>query len=108
MLVDGLNATFRSEDGIVYNRTTGALVFVPSAMADVGIDVEELLLNNGITAYAFYGVTGIEHITVPEGVTSIPANAFYGLKSLKSVTLPSTLQSIGNYAFCLLHLSLKV
>ena len=99
VLVDGLNATFRSEDGIVYNRTTGALVFVPSAMADVGIDVEELLLNNGITAYAFYGVTGIEHITVPEGVTSIPANAFYGLKSLKSVTLPSTLQSIGNYAF---------
>lgn len=99
VLVDGLNATFRSEDSIVYNRTTGALVFVPSAMADVGIDVEELLLNNGITAYAFYGVTGIEHITVPEGVTSIPANAFYGLKSLKSVTLPSTLQSIGNYAF---------
>ena len=99
VLVDGLNATFRSEDGIVYNKTTGALVFVPSAMADVGIDVEELLLNNGITAYAFYGVTGIEHITVPEGVTSIPANAFYGLKSLKSVTLPSTLQSIGNYAF---------
>ena len=98
VLVDGLNATFRSEDGIVYNKTTGALVFVPCAMTDIGIDVGELLLN-GITAYAFYGVTGIEHITVPEGVTTIPANAFYGLKSLKSVTLPSTLQSIGNYAF---------
>ena len=98
VLVDGLNATFRSEDGIVYNKTTGALVFVPCAMTDIGIDVGELLLN-GITAYAFYGVTGIEHITVPEGVTTIPANAFYGFTSLKSVSLPSTLQSIGNYAF---------
>ena len=99
VIVDGLNATFRSEDGIVYNRVTGALVFVPSAKKDLNIDVEELLLNNGITAYAFYGVTGIEHITVPEGVTSIPAYAFYGLTSLKSVTLPDTLKSIGNYAF---------
>ena len=98
VLVDGLNATFRSEDGIVYNKTTGALVFVPCAMTDIGIDVGELLLN-GITAYAFYGVTGIEHITVPEGVTTIPANAFYGFTSLKSVSLPSTLKSIGDYAF---------
>ncbi|MBS1416541.1 MAG: leucine-rich repeat protein [Clostridia bacterium] len=99
VIVDGLNATFRSEDGIVYNRNTGALVFVPSAKKDLNIDVEELLLNNGITAYAFYGVTGIEHITVPEGVTSIPAYAFYGLASLKSVTLPGTLRSLGDYAF---------
>ena len=42
--------------------------------------------------------TGIEKLSIPEGVTEIGGGAFSG-SSLKEVVLPSTLRKIGNSAF---------
>ena len=47
----------------------------------------------------FSGCVALTHITIPEGVTTIPAYAFHNNSNLISVVLPQSLQSIGNYAF---------
>ncbi|MCD8380743.1 MAG: leucine-rich repeat domain-containing protein, partial [Lachnospiraceae bacterium] len=43
--------------------------------------------------------SSIETVTIPDGVTAIPANAFCGCSSLVSVTFPDSVTSIGTYAF---------
>ena len=43
--------------------------------------------------------TSLKSITVPEGVTAIPAHAFRNMTSLEEIILPNTLTSIGGYAF---------
>jgi len=43
--------------------------------------------------------SGIESITIPNGVTRIGGHAFYGCYRLKNVELPYTLQEIGSSAF---------
>ena len=43
--------------------------------------------------------SGIESITIPNGVTRIGGHAFYGCYRLKNVELPDTLQEIGSSAF---------
>jgi len=40
-----------------------------------------------------------EIITIPEGITLIPANAFDGNTTLKQITIPGTVTTIGGYAF---------
>ena len=47
----------------------------------------------------FAGCTKLTSITVPEGVTAIPANAFSGSTNFVNISLPSTLESLGSYAF---------
>ena len=41
-----------------------------------------------INSYAFYNLTSITSIIVPDSVTSIGAGAFSGCSSLESITLP--------------------
>ncbi len=53
----------------------------------------------GIGCEAFAWSKGIEHITVPEGVTYIEDEAFSGCSSMKTLDLPSSITSIGEAAF---------
>ena len=48
---------------------------------------------------AFNGCTGLKNLTLPEGLTSIGTAAFYGCSGLAEVTLPTTLKTIGEWAF---------
>ena len=47
----------------------------------------------------FVGCSSLKSVTVPEGMTELPAYAFYGSPALMSVQLPDTIVSIGNSAF---------
>lgn len=47
----------------------------------------------------FEGNPKLTHMTVPEGMTHLPAMLFSNMDSLQSVSLPSTLRSIGYEAF---------
>ena len=49
--------------------------------------------------YAFYGCSGLTSITIPNSVTSIGSSAFYGCSGLTSITRPNSVTSIGNSAF---------
>ncbi len=55
-----------------------------------------------ICNYAFFGMTGLEKISIPSSVTSIGESAFELCSSLESIQLPSGVTSIGNraFAFC--------
>lgn len=57
----------------------------------------EFILENG--KYKCGWAFEVEHLKIPEGVTTIPDGAFWGCASLKSVTFPSSLTSIGETAF---------
>ena len=47
---------------------------------------------------AFYNMSGLESVTLNEGLTSIGNNAFYGTK-ITTATFPSTLTSVGSSVF---------
>lgn len=57
----------------------------------------KFILENG--KYKCGWAVEVEHLKIPEGVTTIPDGAFWGCASLKSVTFPSSLTSIGETAF---------
>lgn len=52
-----------------------------------------------VSDYAFYGMSSLTEITLPDTVTSIGKTAFAFCSSLKSINLPNTLTSIGESAF---------
>ena len=62
-------------------------------------------LNNTIGSNTTMGTSvfedckSLEHITLPENMTSLPYSTFKGCTSLSNITLPAGLTSIGNYAF---------
>ena len=92
-------------------------VIIPSVITDAKRDVtgigdeafyqlstiKEIVLPDTVTyigKFAFAGCTALESIVIPESVEYIDENAFYGCTSLKSVTFKGTaVKSIGDFAF---------
>ncbi|MBE5772511.1 MAG: hypothetical protein E7337_01085 [Clostridiales bacterium] len=48
---------------------------------------------------SFKGCISLKKITVPDGVTALPAHVFSGASSLETVELPKSLSTVGEYAF---------
>ena len=71
-------------------KTVGA-VEVPSTLGGCPV--------TAIGSYAFFQMTGITSLTIPEGVESIDFYMCRGCTGLVSVTLPSTLKTMGNGVF---------
>jgi hypothetical protein len=92
-------------------------VIIPSVITDAKRDVsgigdeafyqlstiKEIVLPDTVTfigKFAFAGCTALESIVIPESVEYIDENAFYGCTSLKSVTFKGkSVRSIGDFAF---------
>ena len=64
-----------------------------------GITSVNLSDNLETIGYGAFSRTGLTCVTIPEGVTTIPAWAFDNCSALTTASLPSTLASIDNYAF---------
>ena len=99
--VDGISWSYVVEDGeakvtnwnmnpAVPSATTGA-VAVPDTLGGFPVTV--------IGSYAFFQVSGITSLTIPEGVETIDTYAFRYCTGLESVSLPSTLTTVGNAVF---------
>ena len=98
-----------------YGTLTG--ITIPNSVTSIGerafyeSSLVEITIPDSVTdigGSAFMLCTSLEHITLPEGITSLPATYLYqedsgffsGCTSLKEVQLPSTLKNIDLLAFC--------
>lgn len=52
-----------------------------------------------LASEAFYNVSNLNEITLPDGLKAIPDHAFSGCTSLTTVTMGNNVASIGSYAF---------
>ncbi|MBQ9895136.1 MAG: leucine-rich repeat domain-containing protein, partial [Ruminococcus sp.] len=85
---DGYKETYNSRysDGIEY--------YVPESLKSITITGGETIPDN-----AFYGMSSLTSVTIPDNVTEIGENAFYNCSKLETFKLPSKLINIKNYAF---------
>ncbi len=98
-------------------KSTPHSVIIPDTITDANYDVtgigdeafyqlstiQSIKLPDSVTfigKFAFAGCTSLETIEIPASVTYIDATAFYGCTALKSITFKGTeLVSIGDFAF---------
>ena len=75
-------------------------VYASSLEAFLGITYQ-LVTNKGVFSGAelYIGDTQITDIVIPDSITEIKPYAFYGIAGLESVTIPDTVTTIGNRAF---------
>jgi len=117
--LDPDNQIFIYEDGMLFDYSKSTLyyyspantaetVVLPDTVTEIvagafaGAQMKTIVIPakfGTIPAYAFYGCTKLENVTIESGITSIGAHAFDGCTSLDNVTLPNTALSIGDYAF---------
>jgi hypothetical protein len=74
-------------------KTTFVTYYIPSSLKNVTITGGNILFG------AFYNCSGLESITVPDGVTSIAKSAFYNCSGLTSITIPDSVTFINYGAF---------
>jgi hypothetical protein len=94
--VDGANPTYRSLEGVLFDKSQFQLIVFPGGKAGT------YAIPNGVTNvlwFAFLGCSRLTRVTLPEGMTSIGYAALYGCGSLTSVAIPDSVTSIGMSAF---------
>jgi hypothetical protein len=74
-----------------YNPAAGLNVVIPASINGYPV--------TSIGANAFYNLTTITSVTIPNSVTSIGSSAFQSCSGLTSVTIPNSVTSIGSGAF---------
>ena len=81
----------------VFGTYMHGIVEIPNKITTVVFDEDSVCEYIGYCA--FFECLYLEHINIPDGVTSIGNSAFYYCTSLTSVTVPDSVTSIGDYAF---------
>jgi len=89
------NASYSSEDGVVFNKGKTTVVLCPEGKAGSYL-IPTSVTVIGTSAFAGCSLTAI---TIPGGVTEIGDRGFSGCSGLTSVTIPSDVRTIGNNAF---------
>ena len=119
IMVDALNSSYSSVDGVLFNKSQTVLVEfpwaktgsykIPAGVTSIGDyafagchSLTNLTIPNSVTSIgdsAFPACTGLTSVTIPDAVTSIRDGAFTACISLTSVTIPDGVTSIGGSAF---------
>ena len=101
MAVGAFAQQYNSESDFQVTKAGNAITITGFVGTGTVVSIPPQIQNLPVTAIgdrAFYGKTGIESVTIPNGVTSIGASSF-GRTNIVSVTIPDTVNSIGNQAF---------
>lgn len=94
--VDDNNPYYIGDRGIVYSHDYTELVWCPNNIGYYRYNVEEGC--EKIDDYAFYGVSDLIELTLPESLKSIGAYAFYET-SLPNIRIPALVENINNAGF---------
>lgn len=92
--VDSGNSTYHSAGNCLIETATKALVF--------GCKSSQIPANGSVTSInnlAFFGMTTLSTITIPEGITTIHLQAFDFCTNLSSIYLPASLKLIDSATF---------
>ena len=91
------NATFSSENGVLFNKEKTKVISYPEGKKETSYTVPDGVASIG--EYAFSSCSSLTSITVPNSVISIDKGAFSYCSSLTNITLPDGVMSIGSDAF---------
>lgn len=94
--VAGENASFLTDNGILYNKTKLAILYCPVSKAAAKIEIPA-----GVTvigAGAFYGATVIEAVKLPDSIIKVEEDAFAGCTGIKTVVYDDTKTQWGKVA----------
>ncbi len=113
------NQNYKDEDGVLFTKDGTELIVYPAAKTGTSYTVpasckklegyafmansylEDLDLGS-VTEMGediFYCCTALQHITIPEGITTLTGSVFGGCTALKQITLPESLEVIGSGCF---------
>jgi hypothetical protein len=90
--VDDANTTYRSIDGVVFDKAITTLLCCPGGKSGVYTIPSSV---TSIEYYAFYYCTSLISVNIPSSVTSIGEHAFYYCAGLTSITVDDA-----NTAYC--------
>ncbi len=94
IFVEENHSLYVSVDGILYNKDYSWLLSCPPGrQRNITIASEAV----GIYERAFQNCSKLEHIVIPEGITTIKYKAFSMCSALKCIVFPSTLKKIDDY-----------
>ena len=89
------NLYFRSEDGLLYDRSGFTLIACPAGRTEVSVAQGVRVI--GIIA--FYGCSGLREVSLPDTVTSIGYQSFAFCSNLTEMVFPDSLTHIEMQAF---------
>ena len=95
--VDADNATYASEDGVLFDKTKTTIIQYPQSKSGTAYTIPASVTSIG--SIAFSHCTGLTSITIPSSVTSISSCAFQNCTGLTSITIPASVTSIYGNAF---------
>ena len=96
IVVAGGNTSYKSLDGVLFDKEMKTLVCYPGAKYGAYIVPSSV---KTIGEYSFYYSKQLKNITIPSSVTSIGHNAFRLCTALTSITLPSSVTTLGDNLF---------
>ncbi len=120
IVVDPNNASYCSEDGVLFKNDkteivrypigkTGTEYVIPNSVTKIGhgafgdcSKLTSITIPSSVTIIdvaAFLGCTGLTSMVIPNSVTGIDNFAFYGCTNLESITIPGSVTIMGEQEF---------
>ncbi len=94
---DEKNNSYKSVDGVLYNKAMTTLVKYPSARTEENFEIPSSVTK--IHSNAFRFSKALKNIVIPNSVVEIGASAFSNCEALESVTIGTNVKAIGTSAF---------
>jgi hypothetical protein len=91
------NMSYRSEDGVLFDKDMTVLICYPAGKPDVSYSIPGSV--EVIYGYAFDNQNYLTSVDIPNSVEMIDYCAFRYCTSLKSIDIPGSVSGIGNDAF---------
>ena len=95
--VDSTNTSFRSINGILFDKNKSTIICFPAGKSDTSYNIPDTVTKVG--NYAFDNCISLASINIPDSVTTIGTDAFSTCRLLTSINIPDSVTTIGARAF---------